>query len=234
MPSRFIDALAGAERPVVMELKRKSANGLDLFRGRSIETLIDAYREAGAPCLSVVTGRWFGGDEALLHEVRALTDLPILKKDFITRPSQVLAAREAGADAFLLTAKILPRSAVRSLAQTGLELGITPFIEIASLEEIEGEAFGPGCILAVNNKDILDRERGRGVFERSLSLLPALSRTGTTCPVSASGILDPSTAAALLAAGFKGLLVGTSLLLAEDLEGWFDQLDVARNPARAA
>ena len=56
---------------------------------RTIPELVAEYTAAGAPCISVVTGRWFGGDDQMLLDVAGLTDLPLLKKDFITRESQI-------------------------------------------------------------------------------------------------------------------------------------------------
>ena len=75
---------------------------------RTIPELVAEYTAAGAPCISVVTGRWFGGDDQMLLDVAELTDLPLLKKDFITRERQIEAAKEMGASAILLTAQILP------------------------------------------------------------------------------------------------------------------------------
>jgi indole-3-glycerol phosphate synthase len=80
-------------------------------------------------------------------------------------------------------------------------------------------------VVAVNNKDILLRERGPAALERSCALLPAVLGSGTRCPVSASGIDSPVQAARLLGAGFRGLLVGTGLLLAEDIGGWVAAVD---------
>src|SRR5688500_15191766 len=102
--SPFIDALLGARIPVIMELKQRSADGEDLFQGRSTRELVAGYEAAGAPCLSVVTGRWFGGTTDLLREVVAHTNLPVLQKDFLTNTGQLRAANDLGASAVLLTA----------------------------------------------------------------------------------------------------------------------------------
>jgi indole-3-glycerol phosphate synthase len=213
----FIDALLGARVPVIMELKPRAADGEDLFQGRSPGELVAGYEAAGAPCLSVVTGRWFGGTTELLREVTASTDLPVLQKDFLTNARQLRVARDLGASAVLLTASLLPRSALARLVDTALSLGLTPFIEVTSEAEIATLPSCEACVVAVNNKDIRDRERGTADIERSLRLLPAVRRTGTRCPVSASGIDRADIATRLLGAGFAGLLVGTGLLRAADL-----------------
>ncbi|MFD4245019.1 indole-3-glycerol-phosphate synthase [Streptomyces sp. NPDC058525] len=228
MAPSFMDALLGADLPVIMELKPRSADGEDLFRDRSPAEIVARYEAAGAPCLSVVTGRWFGGDAGLLAEVTGLTELPVLQKDFITNPGQLRAAVELGASAVLLTAALLPKAALARLAEGALALGLTPFIEVAGPAEIEALPSCEGCVVAVNNKDIRVRERGDADLGRSTRLLPAVRLTGSPCPVSASGIDDPRVAAGLLTAGFAGLLVGTGLLRANRLESWCEELDGLR------
>jgi indole-3-glycerol phosphate synthase len=225
----FTAALAAAGRPVVMEVKRQDADGRDLMGGRTVAEVVAGYEEAGAPCLSVVTGRWFGGTEDLLREVASLTDLPLLRKDFVTGRAQLARTRELGADAVLLTAKLLPSGVLARLTEQALELGLTPFVEVADEAEAGAVAHGSRCVVAVNNKDIATRERLVGDPERSTDLLPAVLRTGTRCAVSASGIADPGRAAALLDAGFGGLLIGTGLLRAQSPADWCARLDAARS-----
>ncbi|MFF3002706.1 indole-3-glycerol-phosphate synthase [Kitasatospora sp. NPDC057940] len=231
MTAAFIEALLDARRPVIMELKRQDAAGHDLFGDRSAARLVADYQDVGAPCLSVVTGRWFGGTPDLLHEVVSATDLPVLQKDFITRRSQLHQARESGASAVLLTAALLPRATLGHLVELGLSLGLTPFVEVTTEEEISRVPRAEECVVAVNNKDIATRERGAGDLGRSSSLLPAVLGSGTRCPVSAGAIRGPDAAARLLSEGFAGVLVGTGLLRAASLPAWLDGLD-ARLDAR--
>ncbi|MCX5202711.1 indole-3-glycerol-phosphate synthase [Streptomyces sp. NBC_00237] len=225
MTAAFTEALLGARRPVIMELKRQDAAGRDLFGGRSVEDVVTAYEDAGAPCLSVVTGRWFGGTRALLHQVARSTELPLLQKDFITHRSQVEQSREDGASAVLLTAALLPKSTLGSLIEHAVQLGLTPFVEVTTEAETLRVPRARDCVIAVNNKDITTRERGPAHLGRSTDLLPSLRRTGTPCPVSASGIEHPDGAARLLREGFAGVLVGTGLLRAESLSRWIDDFD---------
>ncbi|MFJ7274360.1 indole-3-glycerol-phosphate synthase [Kitasatospora sp. NPDC098663] len=225
MTAAFIEALLDARRPVIMELKRQDAAGQDLFGDRSAARLVTDYQGVGAPCLSVVTGRWFGGTPDLLHEVVAATDLPVLQKDFITRRSQLHQARESGASAVLLTAALLPRATLGHLVELGLSLGLTPFVEVTTEEEISRVPRAEECVVAVNNKDIATRERDAGDLGRSSSLLPAVLRSGTRCPVSAGAIRRPDDAARLLDEGFAGVLIGTGLLRAASLPAWLDGLD---------
>jgi len=228
MATSFLGSLLGSRVRVIMEIKRQDGHGEDLLRGRSVTDVLSAYRSAAAPCLSVVTGRWFGGDDQLLDDVARLGALPILKKDFITRDSQIVAAKASGASAVLLTAGILPAQVLRRRIGTALREGLTPFVEAASEAELEAVVHGEQCIVAINNKDIRHRERDRADLDRSLALLGAARATGTPCPVSASGIEDPADAARLLDAGYEGVLVGSGLLRADSVSDWIGDLQCQR------
>jgi indole-3-glycerol phosphate synthase len=221
--TRFIDTLHAAERPLIMEIKLRDPHGRDLLGARSVADLVTEYEAAQAACISVVTGKWFGGSLELLREVAELTRKPLLQKDFITRRDQIGTARQLGASAVLLTAGLLPRSSLRGLVAAALTAGLTPFVEVTSEAEIEAVPHAQDCVIAVNNKDINDGERGAGDPDRSARLLPAVLATGA-CPVSASGIETPQQAADLLTAGYAGLLVGTTLMRAASPRAWFDDL----------
>lgn len=228
MSSPFVTALRTSRRRVITEVKRRDAQGNDLLGARPVAKVVAEFESAGAPCVSVVTGRWFGGDVDLLREVAAATDLPLLQKDFITRREQIQTARELGASAVLLTAELLPRAGMRTLVSTCLSAGMTPFVEVTDTEQIAAVPHPDECVIAVNNKDIAAKERTGAGVERSVSLLPALRRSGTECPVSASGIDSPEVAARLLDLGFAGLLVGTSILGTGSVASWLDKVDALR------
>ncbi|PNI08220.1 indole-3-glycerol phosphate synthase [Arthrobacter sp. AFG7.2] len=208
----FVEAVLAGPNPLIMEIKKKDAAGRDLLNGRSVPEIVEAYHLAGAPCISVVTGRWFGGNDELLRQVRSLTHLPILQKDFITRRDQLLKASDLGASAVLLTAQLLPVKGLNTLAEHAAELKLTPFIEVVSEVEIGSIHSPAGSVMAVNNKDIRNRERGPDSVGRSIRLIDAVKEAGTPCAVSASGIDSPDTALRLLRAGYQALLVGTAVL----------------------
>jgi indole-3-glycerol phosphate synthase len=233
MPSAFTDALLAGRLPIITEVKRQDADGGQLMGERTIPELVREYIAVGAPCISVVTGRWFGGNDEMLREVAELTDLPLLKKDFITREKQVVAAKEMGASAILLTARILPKKPFQHLIELALGHGLTPFVEIADQGEVESVVHAEECIVAVNNKDIRTQEREPGDIDSSRSLLESVIQTGTPCPVSASAITDPKVGAELVNAGFKGLLIGTGLLLADSIRGWVEEFERHRSALAA-
>jgi indole-3-glycerol phosphate synthase len=184
-----------------MEVKRQDANGVALMGERTIPELVAEYTAAGAPCISVVTGRWFGGNEQMLRDVAELTTLPLLQKDFITRERQIAAAKEMGASAILLTAQILPKTALPKLIETTLGHGLTPFVEVIDEDELSRVIHAEDCVVAINNKNIKNQERDAG---------------------------DIDVSRALIAAGFKGLLIGTGLLRSGSVQGWVDEFEQHR------
>ncbi|GAA2691364.1 hypothetical protein GCM10010400_65760 [Streptomyces aculeolatus] len=218
---RFGDALAVAELPVIMEVERSVADGADLLQDRTAGDLVRRYEELGAPALSVVTGSWFGGTSRLLDEVVAETSLPVLVKDFFTKEKQIRQAAEAGAAAVLLAATILPHRLMATLVDACLSHGVTPFVEITSAAELSALTRPEACVVAVNNKDVRTRGSTEPDLDRSHDLLPRVRAAGAGLTVSAGGIATPEEAAALLAAGYRGLLIGTGLLRAADLDTWF-------------
>lgn len=234
MPSRFTDTLLASPLPVIMEVKRRDGHGTELLGERTIPEIVSQYTAAGAPCISVVTGRWFGGEDQMLIDVAGLTDVPLLKKDFITREKQIVAAKEMGASAILLTARILPKNALPKLIDDTLRNGLTPFVEVTDQEELDRVIHPDECIVAVNNKDIRGQEKDSGDIDVSHAMVGPAIASGTPCPVSASAIIDPKVAAELVAAGYKGLLVGTGLLLAESVQGWVDEFERHRKTLESA
>ncbi len=225
MPNRFLTSLLSSPAPVIMEIKRRDGHGEELLGRRSLGELVSAYHGAGAPCLSVVTGRWFGGSDNLLRSVAPLTSLPVLKKDFIASERQIVEAKAMGASALLLTAAILRGKALARLIEKTLRHGLTPFVEATSERELEAVTHGRDCVVAINNKDIRNRERAGPDLDRSLALLEPALATGTLCTVSASGIDSPQVAASLVSAGFRGVLVGRGLLRAVSVQSWIDDFE---------
>ncbi len=227
---RFVEAVLAAALPVVMEVKARDGAGAELLGERDPLAVVSSYRLAGAPCVSVVTGSWFGGTPELLRSIARHTDLPLLRKDFIVRESDLDDSVEWGADAVLLTAGLLPAGALAALVTGALRRGLTPFVEVTSAAQVATVPNAADCVVAVSNKDIGDRERGPADLGRSRDLLAAVRASGTPCPVSASGLDDPVAAAAVLRGGYAGLLVGTGVLRA-GAPTWAGALRAALGPA---
>lgn len=212
----FATALAASDRPLIAEIKPSSPKVGALLAGRSVASVAAEYALAGAPCLSVTTGRWHGGSVAMMTEMVAATGLPVLRKDFLTSKRALEETRAAGASAALLTCTLLRRVDILRLAEAALDLGLTPFVEAASEAELDGLALPQGAILAINNRDIRARETDDGGIATSLALLAAARAAHSGPVVSASGLLTPEDVATVRRAGFDGVLVGTALLSGPD------------------
>jgi len=217
----FFDGLSQSRQsgviPVIAEIKVYTPNNGDLLRDRTVESIAELYQRSGMACISVVTGHWFKGTPDLLQRVSEVTELPILRKDFIVTRSALERTKELGASAVLLTKQLVDDATLKKLVDYALTLGLTPFIEVGSLKDIVEIRVDQEAILAVCNRDIKTRETDGGDITKSLDLLACAKSTGAGLVVSASAIENSDQAKQLLEAGYDGLLIGTAFLRAPDL-----------------
>jgi indole-3-glycerol phosphate synthase len=203
--------------PVIAEIKVRSAKEGLLIEDRLVEDIVAQYVEGGASCLSVVTGRWFGGDMNLLKRVRSLTSMPILRKDFIVSRKELEASKELGADAVLLTRRLMQPDALARLAAEAIDLGLVPFVEVADETELATTQLPADAVLAINNRDLRIKESDDGDYHTSLRLFEQLGCQRPRALVSASGIRSAEEVGLLINGGFDGVLVGTALLRSPDI-----------------
>lgn len=213
-PRGFVAALRRPGLSVIAEHKRRSPSAGAIREDLRLEDVVAAYERGGAAALSVLTERvGFGGTLDDLRRARAVTTLPILRKDFIVDGYQVLEAVAAGADAILLIVAALTAGELEALyAQaTALHLGV--LVEVHDARELAvAAALGPELI-GINNRDLT-----------TLTVDPA--RTAELAPaappgaglVSESGLRTPADVAAVASAGVDAVLVGESLMRAADVE----------------
>jgi indole-3-glycerol phosphate synthase len=200
---------------VIAEIKARRHGGIDLLRGRDAVQIARAYQLAGAAALSVVTSPWFGGRMAMLEELAAADlGLPILRKDMISTEKAIQASKRAGASAVLLVLPLLGIDRLAAMLAAARGEIIEPFVEVATRQEIEQVREIHDGIVAINNADIKTNEVEGADISRSMRLI---DRRDHRPWVSASRIGSPAEVALLAAAGFDGVLVGTHLLLADDL-----------------
>jgi indole-3-glycerol phosphate synthase len=201
---------------VIAEIKRASPS-----KGRfpveiDAAALAAEYVAGGADAISVLTDEpFFAGSLADLEAVsRAAPTVPVLRKDFILDPYQVLEARAHGACAVLLIVAALEQSLLeRLLASTG-EWGLEALVEVHDEEELDRALSAGAALIGINNRDLRTFDVDLGVAER----LPALASPGAVT-VGESGIFTADDAARMARAGLDGILVGESLVLAPDRAG---------------
>ncbi|MFL6254775.1 MAG: indole-3-glycerol phosphate synthase TrpC [Pyrinomonadaceae bacterium] len=215
-PNALREALADAGRVnVIAEFKRASPSKGEISAGASVAETVRAYERGGAAAVSVLTEEdYFRGSLHDLHEAKASTRLPVLRKDFIFDEYQVFESAAAGADALLLIVAALDDEALaRLLRLTEEELGMDALVEVHTTAELERAAAVGARIVGVNNRDLR-------TFEVSLETSIELARLAPeeTLLVSESGLRGAGDVDRLRACGFRAFLVGETLMRAEDPE----------------
>ena len=211
----FSEALARPGISVIAEHKRASPSAGEIRPGSSVAEIVEAYERAGATALSILTeGPNFGGSLDDLREARAASSLPILRKDFIVDPYQLYEAATAGADAVLLiVAALEPRQLTRAFEEaTALDLDV--MVEVHTEEEIDvALEVIDADIIGINNRNLTDMTVDIQVTYDLLSDIP----TGKTV-VSESGFTSREELDDLERVGIDAVLVGESLMRAQDVE----------------
>jgi indole-3-glycerol phosphate synthase len=223
--NRFVAALArsgragsagvhGAPgRPAIIAEVKMGSPRLGSLHGR-IDPLRQAriYADHGAAALSVVVEPdFFHGGYELLADCCAASGLPAVAKDFVVDPLQLAWARQAGADAVLLIAALYEADELVRYAGLARGLGLAPLIETHDASDLALLAGERWELVGINNRDLRTFHVD---LERSIALLPSLP--SGALKIAESGIRDALDVALLADSGFDALLIGESLLLAEN------------------
>lgn len=176
-------------------------------------TIATAYEAAGASCISVLTDTpYFQGKDLYVTAIKEAVSLPLLRKDFMLDPYQVVEARAIGADCILLIMAALSDIQAEELEQAALALGMDVLVEVHNKEELERALRLKTRLLGVNNRNLK-------TLEISLSVTKELSRyvpTGYTL-VCESGIYSHADIERMQACGAYAFLVGESLMKQQDI-----------------
>lgn len=202
-------ALAPAARvKIIAEVKRASPSRGDLASIPDPALQAARYQEGGASAISVLTEeRRFKGSLADLEAVRARVALPVLRKDFIATPYQVLEARASGADLVLLIVAALEQPLLTELHALVLDLGMTPLVETHSREELDRASDLGAKLIGVNARNLSTFELDRDLFGSLAEHFPA-----DAVKIAESAVLAPADVAHYRAAGADVVLVGEALV----------------------
>lgn len=216
-PTRgFANAMArqiGRQQPaVIAEIKKASPSKGVLRNPFEPAAIAESYAGAGATCLSVLTDAdFFQGHEDYLQAARAACDLPVIRKDFMVSPYQVIESRAIGADCILLIAACLTRNQMQELEGLAHEAGLDVLVEVHNGDELDDALTLTTSLVGINNRNL-------HTFEVSLDTTLQLHQRipSDRLTITESGILGRDDVIAMTGQGIYGFLVGESFMRAED------------------
>lgn len=208
-----LSAVADAgQNALICEIKRKSPSAGDILPGANAASIAQDYERGGAACLSVLTdGPSFGGTLEDFASIRAAVTLPMLRKDFMIDPLQIVESRAHGADCVLIILSAVDDACAADLSQTAEALGMDVLVETHDEAELDRALRLPSPLVGVNNRDLKRMITDLGTSERLSPRLPADRHL-----ISESGISDPSHIRRQRTFGIRRFLIGESLMKRND------------------
>lgn len=205
---------------LIAEIKLTSPSSGNLGKESDVEIIAKTYEQAGADAISIVTNKkFFSGDISFIKRVKKVSTLPILCKDFIVDPFQLIEIKHTGAQAVLLIAKIVSKEKLKKLVELVISLGMEPVVEVQTEKELHHALLTFASCIAVNARDLqdfsVDIDRACGLIQKIPNNRIALGF---------SGISSRKDVEKYKKAGAKAVLVGTSLMKAKDIKGRIKEL----------
>ena len=211
-PKDFLGALRQPHLAVIAEMKQRTPSMGVLSEDYRPADLAHAYTEGGAAAISVLTHMaGFGGRIEHVRQVRAATDLPILRKDFVTDPFEVAEARACGADAVLLIVAAYEATLLKALLAVTKSRGLAALVEVHDERETEAALKAGAQAVGVNHRNLRDFSVDLGLTEKLRKLVPE-----KVVLVAESGIHGPEDARRMREAGADAILVGELLMRSAD------------------
>jgi indole-3-glycerol phosphate synthase len=200
---------------LIAELKQASPSAGVIRQESDIIGRLQAYTRGGAAALSILTEEYyFHGSPHLLEAARKSSPLPLLRKDFIIDPYQIVESRTLGADAILLIASLLPGTLLRDFISRAEDTGLETLVEVHDERDLDQALNTAAPIVGLNNRNLHTLRVDVGNAERLLSKMP---KHGMTIVVE-SGIKDPAEMPHLHDLGVHAALIGETLMRASDPE----------------
>ena len=210
-PRPFEGSLRRTPPAVIAEYKRSSPSA-GAIAEPDVAGQARAYEEGGAAAISVLTEPTrFDGALADLRSVRLAVDLPVLRKDFLVLPAQVIESRAAGADAVLLIAAALSELELKGMLAVANDLGLGALVETHSADDLAKALATDASVVGVNARDLETLEVD---VERALAMLPDVPSDRVA--VLESGVSTREDVERAIDAGARGVLVGEALMRSAD------------------
>lgn len=209
----LVDALRqGKTTRVIAEIKKASPSAGLLQREYYPADIAAAYKAAGAAGISVLTEpRHFLGSDGDLKAVRRAVGIPVLRKDFVSDPYQVVEAAAFGADVVLLIVAALKENELRSLYEEAISLGLDVLVESHTAAELEQALALEKAIIGVNSRNLKTLKTDLAVARELAAMIPR-----DRVAVAESGIKTRTDIESLKSHGYRGFLIGETLMLAKD------------------
>jgi len=174
-PTRgFARALTGTTRRIIAEVKKASPSKGVIRADFDPVAIARDYADSGATAISVLTEeRFFEGDLAHLERVRAAVRVPLLRKDFMLDPYQIVEAKSYGADAVLFIAAMLDPSLMREMREQATDLKLDSLIEVHTEKELETAVAAAAQLVGINNRDLKTFQVNLATAEKLAPLVPA-------------------------------------------------------------
>ncbi len=218
-----VGALAPADRvKIIAEVKRSSPSRGALAEIPDPALLASRYETGGASAISVLTeGRKFRGSLQDLEQVRDTVSIPVLRKDFIGEPYQVLEARASGADLVLLIVAALDQKTLVELHALVGELGMTALVETHSAEEVSRALDLGAQVVGVHARNLPTFELDRDLFGRLADSIPA-----GVVRIAESAVKTADDVAHYRRSGADVVLVGEALVTGDPVRTLSEFLDI--------
>ncbi|HEX3045281.1 MAG TPA: indole-3-glycerol phosphate synthase TrpC [Bacillota bacterium] len=213
----FARSLRGESIRLIAEVKKASPSKGLLCPNFNPVALAKSYESGGAAAISVLTDeKFFQGSLKYLKQVKETTvRTPVLRKDFILDPYQLVEARLQGADAVLLIVAALSKQDFHFLLREAVSFELASLVEVHNQSELEIALEAGASIIGINNRDLKTFEVTLGTTYQLLETIPTLNRCDITI-VSESGIKNRRDIQELAAAGVNAVLIGESIVTAKD------------------
>ena len=197
---------------VIAEIKSASPSAGSIVDDPDVESIARDFAGGGAAAMSIVTEpEFFRGSRDWIARAKAAAGLPVVMKDFVVEPSQIVRGIAAGADAILLLASLLDVAQLRDFVAIAEAYGCDALVEVHDEEELARAVGGGAKLIGVNNRDLRDFRVDLATSERLGAQMPK-----DVIRVAESGIRTRADVERLRAAGFHAFLVGESLLRQDD------------------
>lgn len=203
----FYDALSKPGLSIIGEFKKASPSMGVIDYKLDLEERIDQYNVSVDAISCLTEEGHFHGSTAYFEEIRKISSLPMIRKDFIVDPYQVYEAKVIGADAILLIAAILKDADMKRLYELSYSLGMDVLVEVHDEKELERALKLDARIIGVNNRNLKDFSISLNVTKRLADMIPE----GTVF-VSESGVTKDQDIAFLKICGVDALLIGRAFM----------------------